>query len=142
VTFADGQDDGGTLGALTPQQESAIIALLTEPTVPKAAEACGVPEHTLYRWMTEDTAFSAAYRKARREAFGQAVGLSQRLAPMAITTLAKVMSDAGASHSARVSAATNLLRFGREVIELEDIAARVEALERAAQEQQEAKPWQ
>jgi hypothetical protein len=32
--------------------------------------------------------------------------------------------------SARVSAATNLLRFGREALELDDIAGRLEALER------------
>jgi hypothetical protein len=139
MMLAGDQDDASTLGALTPQQERAVIALLAEPTVAKAAAASGVPERTLYRWMSDDKAFGDAYRKARREAFGQAVGLAQRLAPMAITTLAKVMSDAGSSHSARVSAATNLLRFGREAIELEDIAARVEALERAAQED---KPWQ
>jgi hypothetical protein len=139
MTLNGEENEGTPMGGLTPVQEKAITALLAEPTIAKAAEATGVTERTIYRWMTNDPEFGAAYRKARREAFGQAVGLSQRLAPMAVTTLAKVMSDAGASHSARVSAATNLLRFGREAIELEDIAARVEALERAAQEE---KPWQ
>ena len=43
---------------------------------------------------------------------------------------AKVLSDPAAPHAAKVSAATAVLRFGREGIELDDVAARVEELER------------
>ena len=46
-----------------------------------------------------------------------------------MTTLARVMADPNAPHTAKVSAATAMLRFGRESIELDDLAARVEALE-------------
>lgn len=127
----DGEHDISS--GLTPEQDLAIAALLNEPTVAKAAAAAGVPERTLYRWMTKDDAFMAAHRRGRREAFGQAIGMCQRLAPMGLSTLAKVMSDPGTSASARVSAASALLKFGREALELDDLAARVEALEKAAQ---------
>jgi len=46
-----------------------------------------------------------------------------------------------APHHAKVSAATNLLRFGREGIELDDLAARVEALERSAPQREKAARW-
>ncbi len=126
--------------ALTPVQERAIIALLNEQTLSKAAAAAEVGQRTLYRWLRKPE-FSRAYRQARREAFGQAIALTQRYAPLAVNTLAQVMMDQGAPHHAKVSAAMGLLRFGREGIELDDLAARVEALENAAPQRQKAHQW-
>ena len=57
---------------------------------------------------------------------------TQRYAPLAVNTLAQVMMDDGAPSSSKVAAATTILRFGREGIELDDLAARVEALEQSA----------
>ena len=42
--------------------------------------------------------------------------------------LAKVMSDPSSPPASKVAAACNLLRFSRESIELDDLAARVESL--------------
>jgi hypothetical protein len=116
---------------LTPKQDQAIIALLNEPTISKAAGTLGVSERTIHRWL-EDETFHRAFRKARREAFAQAIAVTQRYTPVAVHTLAKVMTDGSVQASARVSAATNLLRFGREALELDDLAARIEALEHEA----------
>lgn len=114
---------------LSPKQERVIVALLHEPTLPRAAQAVGVNEKTVYRWMNEP-AFSEVYRRTRREAFGQAVALTQKYAAMAVQTLAKLMMDTSTPAHVRVTAAATLLRFGREGIELDDLAARIEALER------------
>lgn len=73
--------------------------------------------------------FRAEFKRCRREAFGHAVSMAQRLAPHAITTLAKIMMDTTAPHTARVGAAGSLLRFGRESIELDDLAERIDTLE-------------
>ena len=122
---------GRRVGGLTPKQESAIVALLNEPTIARAASSINMAERTLYRWL-DDPAFSGAYRRARREAFAQAIALTQRYAPAAVHALAKIMSDETATHASRVSAASALLRFSRESLELDDLAARLEALERQA----------
>ena len=114
---------------LTPQQEQAIIGLINETSVAAAARASGVGQRTLHNWINDDTRFMAAYRAARRQAFDQAIALTQRYASLAVTTLAKVMADASAANAAKVSAATAMLKFGRESIELDDLAARIEALE-------------
>ena len=117
------------LDGLTPKQERAVAALLAEPTVARAAASIGMNDRTLYRWLKEP-AFGRAYREARREAFAHAISLTQRYAPVAVHALAQITNDATAPHSARVSAATSILKFSRESIELDDLAARVEALER------------
>jgi hypothetical protein len=58
-------------GVLTPDQERAILALLNQPTIGKAAEEAKVGERSLYRWLKDPT-FAGAYREARREAFRHA----------------------------------------------------------------------
>lgn len=116
---------------LTPKQEQAIVALLSEPTVAKAAAAVSVHIRTIYRWL-ETPAFARRFRKLRRENFAQAMSLTQRYAPLAINTLARIMADATAPHSSRVAAAGAILKFTRESIELDELASRVEALEVAS----------
>ena len=123
---------GKTVDGLSASQEKAIVGLLSQTSMAKAAGEAQVGERTLYRWLREP-AFSRAYRDARREAFGQAIALTQKYAPLAVATLAKVMADPAAPWTAKVSAASTILRFGREGIELDDLAARLDALESAAQ---------
>lgn len=116
---------------LKPKQERAIVALLNETSIDRAASAAGVGQRTLHRWLKLPE-FVERYRQARRDAFNQAISLTQRYASLAVNTLAKTMTDQDAPHHAKVTAATALLKFGREGIELDDLAGRVESLEAAA----------
>src|SRR4051812_20711563 len=86
----DESDDGvGGIEGLSPRQAKAMEALLQEPTVSRAAALGGVNERTLRRWLAEP-AFRHAVFRARREAFGQAIWLTQRYAGVAVATLVKV----------------------------------------------------
>jgi hypothetical protein len=67
---------------------------------------------------------------ARRKAFGHATSLTQRYSPRALQTLAQIMTDMSTSTSARVAAAVAILKFGRDAMEIEDLAVRIDALER------------
>ena len=116
---------------MTHKQERAVVALLNEPSLQKAAESLGIHLRTLQRWLAEPH-FIAAYRDARRAAFSQAIALTMRYAPLAVNTLAKIMMDNNSPVTAKVAAAVAVLKFGREGIELEDITERLAALERAA----------
>jgi hypothetical protein len=122
------EDEGRT--ELTPRQERAIAALMTEQSILRAAQVAGVGERTLHKWL-DSPRFSAEYRRVRREAFRQAISLCQRLSASAVATLAKILGDSKAPYSAKVAAAQVLLKFGREGIELEDLEARLAALEQA-----------
>ncbi len=55
---------------------------------------------------------------------------AQRDTPLAVHALAKIVTDGSVQASARVSAASALLKFGRDSIELDDLASRIETLER------------
>ncbi|HLP85624.1 MAG TPA: hypothetical protein VK157_14840 [Phycisphaerales bacterium] len=113
---------------LTPTQEQAILALMNEPTVTRAAELVQVDPRTIYRWL-ETPEFAAAFRRTRREAFAQAMAATQKYAGLAVHSLAKVMSDANANPQARVAAATALLKFSRESLQIDSLVERIEQLE-------------
>ena len=134
-------DDQEPLSGLSIKQERAIIALINEPNVPKAAEKAEVGERTLYRWLKLPN-FKAELRTARRESFTQAIAMCNRYAPLAINAMAKVISDSDAPHHAKVAAAAAILKFAREGIELDDLAARVEQLELTTKSNESrTQPW-
>jgi len=113
-------------------QEDAIAALLTQRNVEEAARAAGIGARTLLRWL-QLPKFQAAYRQARREAFGQAVARLQQGTSAAATTLLKTMIDPATPASVRVRAAEAIFNRAAKAIEIEDIEARVSDLERAAE---------
>jgi hypothetical protein len=79
-----------------------------------------------------DPEFDRAYRAARRQAFGQSTARLQYGASAAASTLLKVMLDPGTPASTKVRAAECVLSHAAKAIEIEDIDARVAALEQAA----------
>ena len=114
------------------KQEEAIAALLTQRNVEEAARAAGIGTRTLLRWLKLPE-FQTAYRQARREAFGQCIARLQQGASAAATTLLKTMIDPATPASVRVRAAECVMNQATKAIEIEDIEARVAALERATQ---------
>jgi hypothetical protein len=84
------------------------------------------------RWL-QLTEFQAAYRQARREAFGQATARLQQASGAAVSTLLKVMVDQSTPASTKVRAADCVLDRAGKAIEIEDIEARVAAMELAAE---------
>ena len=119
------------------KKEEAIAALLNQRNVEDAAKAVGITASTLIRWM-QIPEFAAAYREARRAAFGQSIARLQQASTAAVSTLLKIMVDPNAPASVRVRAADSVLDHSRQAIEIEDVEGRVAALERAAEQQQSA----
>jgi len=119
---------GGKFGR---KKEEAIAALLTQRNIEEAAKATGIGTNTLLRWLKVPE-FQAAYREARRAAFGQAVARLQQGTAAAATTLLKTLIDPGTPPSVRVRAAEAIFNHAAKAIEIEDIEARVTALEAAA----------
>jgi hypothetical protein len=112
------------------KMEAAIAALLTHRNVDEAAQAIEVGATTLWRWLKLPE-FQAAYREARRAAFGQAIARLQQGTSAAATTLLKTMIDPNTPASVRVRAAEAIFNHAAKAIEIEDIEARVTALEAA-----------
>ena len=115
------------------KKDEAVAALLSQRNIEEAAKAVGVAPNTLLKWM-RDPDFDAAYRQARRAAFGQAVARLQQASGAAASVLLKTVVDPCTPVSTRVRAAEIVLDKAAKAIELEDIEARVAALELAAEE--------
>ena len=114
------------------KKEAAIIALLTARNIEEAARTADVPPRTLYRWLKEPD-FDAAYRKAKRAAFGQATARLHHMASAAVSTLGKIMLDPATPPATRVRAADSILDHTSKAMEIEEIEARVAALELASE---------
>lgn len=106
------------------KQEAAMLALLVSRNVEETPRTAGVSARALYRWMKEP-AFDAAYRAARRAAFGQAVSRLQYASSAAAATLLKVMLDASTPASTKVRAADSVLSHTLKAMEDDDIIVRV-----------------
>jgi hypothetical protein len=113
------------------KKEEAIAALLTHRTLEEAARAVGFAPNTLLRWQKEPE-FQTAYRQARRAAYGQCIARLQQASGVAVSVLLKVLADVATPASVKVRAVDSVLNHAAKAIEIEDIEARVAALERAA----------
>lgn len=114
---------------LSERQARAIPALMSNPTLAKAARAAGVGERTLRRWLGEDEGFKVTYREARSEAMRQATARLQAAAGEAVDTLRELMGLRDRP-DIRARAALGILTTSLKAEELENLAARIEALER------------
>jgi len=79
----------------------------------------------------KDPEFQKAYRDARRAAHSQSIARLQQATSAAVSTLLKVMVDPATPASTKVRAADSVLDHAAKAIEIEDIDARVTALEAA-----------
>ena len=113
------------------KKEEAIAALLTQRNLDEAARAAGIGTRTLLRWMKEPE-FDAEYRAARRAAFSQSIARLQQGSSAAAGTLLKLMLDPNTPASVKARVADSVLNHAAKAIEIEDIEARLAALERSA----------
>ncbi len=113
---------------LSPKQEKAISALLAHPTIEAAAEALKINPATIYRWLQE-SAFDDAYRTARREAVAVAIGRLQQVSGAMVAVLVNVAADKKTAAGTRVAAASKVIDLAIKAVELEDLQARIAALE-------------
>ena len=110
------------------KQEEAIAALLSHRNIEEAARAAGVGTRTLIRWLKLPE-FGREYRQARREAVHQSVARMQQATGAAATIVMKLMTDPNVQAAVRLRAAECVFDRAIKGIELEDIEARVAALE-------------
>jgi hypothetical protein len=122
---------------LTAPQARFLAALLTEPTIQAAAAHAGCPLRTAHRWLATP-AFQEAYRAAQREWIRQATGQLQQATSQAVETLRRNL--ACGQPTAEIRAALAILDQAFKATELQDLAARLEALERQLAEIAPAEP--
>lgn len=117
-------------GAKFPRKkQEAIAALLTQPTIREAAKTAGVGEKTLWRWL-QNQEFQEAYREAKRRVVEEGISKLQQVCGEAVKTLEEIMRNQENPPSSRVTAARIILEMTIKAVEIDDLASRVEKLER------------
>ncbi len=111
-------------------RDKAILALLSEKNIPRAAAKCGVCERTLHKWLSQDEAFQVDYAAARQATFEAGMSRVQALTGKAIDTLDDLL-DATDSPNVRLGAARTVTELGIHGTPLgDDLARDVEGAER------------
>lgn len=123
-------DDG-----LTDRQRRAVLAILETPTMEAAAKASGVARVTLYEW-EKLPAFKDALGAARAELYREGMGALKAATAKAASRLVELLDSR--NENTRRLTARDVLALGVRIVENEDIEARIEQLEAAAQAQAEA----
>ena len=113
------------------KKEEAIAALLIHRNIDEAARSVGIAPSTLLRWMKE-TGFDTELPSGQAGGVRPIHARLQQGTSAAATTLLKIMIDPNAPASVRVRAADSVLDHATKAIEIEEIEARVAALEQAA----------
>jgi hypothetical protein len=114
--------------------EEAVAAMLTQPSLELAARVTGISVATLMRWQKVPE-FQQALREARRTAYSQSIARLQQAMPLAVQTMVKVLIDPATPASVKIRAAEVIAHHSHKGIEIEDVEARVTALEASAGEQ-------
>jgi hypothetical protein len=115
-------------GHLTASQERALIFLLTTTTHEAAAEQSGISTRSLRRYLRMPE-FRAEYLRRRGELISQAVTLAHQHALSMVGILVDIASDADMPASVRVSAAHHVFSIADNGRKVEDLEARIAALE-------------
>jgi hypothetical protein len=121
------------------QREQFILALLQNPTMEKAAAAAGISPTTAWR-VSKTPEFQTGYREARSKAFGQSIARLQYGSTAAVNTILRVMTDPESPPAIKLRAADVILHHSAKAMELEDLGARVTAIELASLPQQDVHP--
>ena len=87
-------------GAFSTNQRKALEALLSEPTVRGAAEAAGIGERTMRRYLA-DPAFKAELRQRQDEVITATTAALVGLSGKAVQTLCDILDSRRASHAVK-----------------------------------------
>lgn len=118
---------------LSGKQRKAIAALVSGMTQQQAAEAAGVHETTLSRWMQEPE-FRAALDTAGERIVDAAGRQLLAFVELAIKVIVDVMNDQDESGATRVRAALAILDKAAEFRALGQLTERIEWIEKSIQE--------
>ncbi len=103
---------------IKPRHIKGLRALVEQGTFRKAAEASGIPERTLYRWVHDIPTLRQELQFLSQEAWGQGLMELEASAPAAVRSLRRVMDSFSATPGERSQAARALLQYATKIAQL------------------------
>ncbi len=120
------QDAGKS--ALTGKQARVLAALVSGETIEGAAKANATNPSTVHAWL-KCADFQDAYKDALSDVVGHTSAQLKAACGVAVCTLREVATDVTAPASSRVSASRAIIELTARTVELDELAARIAALE-------------
>lgn len=114
------------------RKQKALRALLEHSTIREAAEAAGLDESTIYRYLSDEK-FKQQYREARRQIMTATIGRIQTAAGSALAELMRIIESDTARPYVKVQACKAVLEMAfkaAELEQLEEIEERISTLEK------------
>ena len=119
---------------LSANQQRALNALLSSPSVEAAARRCGITSRQIWRYLTDET-FKTELQQRRGEVLSASTtGLVSGM-QLAAETLYALLEDAETPPTVRARVAQTVVELARKAVELDDVLARLEALEAQIKQQ-------
>ncbi len=118
---------------LSARKVRAIAALIEHATVTDAAQACGIGESTLRRWLAGDEGFRTALHDATRRLLAHTVAHAPIAGAKAVKILEALAADESVPATARVAAARYLDQRDARLQDFGDFGRRLEELEKLYQ---------
>lgn len=113
---------------LSPKQNKALQALLTQPTKTDAAKAAGITSRTMTSYLA-DPNFQREYKKAYGELVTDATRQAQQSLNPALAALRSIVDDPNQNGNTRIAAARALLEYGLRLTEISDILTVIDDLD-------------
>ena len=117
---------------MNQKQTAFLQALLTEPTIIKAAERAGISRATAYKYM-HDEEFKASLEKQKQEVLDSVTTYLQGQLTTCSEELMGIAKDRSNSPQVRINAIAIVFQNARSFIEQESIIKRIAALEEMAE---------
>lgn len=112
------------------QEDKAIAALLSTPSISSAAKESGIGQRTLHRWL-DDPLFVAKLNAAKKTLIQSALNELQRHTLHAVRTLVELMQPAY-SEVTRLGASRSILEYSFKAVAIEELERRLNAIEATA----------
>lgn len=103
---------------INPKQQKAILALMENGSIEKAAEAVGISSRQLSRWLKQPE-FYRLYMDTAARAFEHGLARLQRMTNLAASKINAVLNDENASTNEKLRAAELVLKNSRPIAGLE-----------------------
>lgn len=112
----------------TRHRQAAITALITSGTVEEAAEQANVSRRTMHRYLADES-FKREYSEAKTRMLDGALNRLRASSLQAVDVLVAIAGDLASPPSARVSAAKAIIEMSLKAGAIEEIEARLAAME-------------
>jgi hypothetical protein len=119
-------------------KDRALAALLESRTIVAAAQKAQVGESTLRRWLREDEEFQQKLRQRRQQALGHVALRLQQRASEAVEALFDSLASDKRVEPGRAAMLRTALDFAFRAGSYNDLAERLDTLERAAEDRKSA----